>query len=77
MIVAGAPSRVLASLRYVGGGWEAATVRVLPTGTVIGAGPARDGGSSVETAGTGVTLAWGLVQALQTDRLQIAWHPRL
>jgi YD repeat-containing protein len=27
-----APSRVLASLRYVGGGWEAATVRVLPTG---------------------------------------------
>jgi carbon-monoxide dehydrogenase large subunit len=29
-----APSRVLASLRYVGGGWEAATVRVLPTGTV-------------------------------------------
>ena len=29
-----APSRVLASLRYVGGGWEAATVRVLPTGKV-------------------------------------------
>jgi carbon-monoxide dehydrogenase large subunit len=29
-----APSRVLASLRYVGGGWEAATVRVLPTGTI-------------------------------------------
>jgi carbon-monoxide dehydrogenase large subunit len=29
-----APSRVLASLRYGAGGWEAATVRVLPTGTV-------------------------------------------
>src|SRR5918996_1677795 len=29
-----APSRVLASLRYAAGGWEAATVRVLPTGTV-------------------------------------------
>ena len=29
-----APSRVLASLRYGAGGWEAATVRMLPTGTV-------------------------------------------
>jgi aerobic carbon-monoxide dehydrogenase large subunit len=29
-----APSRVLASLNYAAGGWEAATVRVLPTGTV-------------------------------------------
>jgi carbon-monoxide dehydrogenase large subunit len=29
-----APSRVLASLRYAAGGWEAAQVRVLPTGTV-------------------------------------------
>ncbi len=29
-----APSRVLASLNYVAGGWEAATVRMLPTGTV-------------------------------------------
>jgi carbon-monoxide dehydrogenase large subunit len=29
-----APSRVLASLRYAAGGWEAATVRVLPTGSV-------------------------------------------
>jgi aerobic carbon-monoxide dehydrogenase large subunit len=28
------PSRVLASLRYAAGGWEAATVRVLPTGSV-------------------------------------------
>ncbi len=29
-----APSRVLASLKYVAGGWEAAQVRVLPTGKV-------------------------------------------
>jgi carbon-monoxide dehydrogenase large subunit len=29
-----APSRVLASLNYAAGGWEAATIRVLPTGTV-------------------------------------------
>jgi carbon-monoxide dehydrogenase large subunit len=29
-----APSRVLASLNYSAGGWEAAQVRVLPTGTV-------------------------------------------
>ena len=29
-----APSRVLASLNYAAGGWEAASVRVLPTGTV-------------------------------------------
>jgi carbon-monoxide dehydrogenase large subunit len=29
-----APSRVLASLNYAAGGWEAATVRILPTGTV-------------------------------------------
>ncbi|HEX8802830.1 MAG TPA: molybdopterin cofactor-binding domain-containing protein [Acidimicrobiales bacterium] len=29
-----APSRVLAALRYAAGGWEAATVRVLPTGAV-------------------------------------------
>ena len=29
-----APSRVLASLKYGAGGWEAATVRVLPTGRV-------------------------------------------
>ncbi|MGF1645538.1 MAG: xanthine dehydrogenase family protein molybdopterin-binding subunit [Kineosporiaceae bacterium] len=29
-----APSRVLGALRYVGGGWESATVRMLPTGKV-------------------------------------------
>jgi aerobic carbon-monoxide dehydrogenase large subunit len=29
-----APSRVLSALKYAAGGWEASTVRVLPTGTV-------------------------------------------
>jgi aerobic carbon-monoxide dehydrogenase large subunit len=29
-----APSRVLASLRYVAGGWDAASIRILPTGKV-------------------------------------------
>ena len=29
-----APSRVLGALKYVAGGWEAATIRCLPTGTV-------------------------------------------
>jgi carbon-monoxide dehydrogenase large subunit len=29
-----APSRVLAALRYAGGGWEASTIEMLPTGSV-------------------------------------------
>ena len=29
-----APSRILGALRYGAGGWDAATVRFLPTGTV-------------------------------------------
>ena len=29
-----APSRVLGAVRYVAGGWDAATIRVLPTGTI-------------------------------------------
>jgi carbon-monoxide dehydrogenase large subunit len=29
-----APSRILGALRYAGGGWDTATVRMLPTGTV-------------------------------------------
>jgi carbon-monoxide dehydrogenase large subunit len=29
-----APSRILGAIRYVAGGWEAATIRCLPTGTV-------------------------------------------
>ena len=32
-----APSRVLAALKYVAGGWDAATIEMLPTGTVQGA----------------------------------------
>jgi aerobic carbon-monoxide dehydrogenase large subunit len=37
-----APSRILAAVRYVAGGWDAATIRCLPTGTVqaiIGTSP--------------------------------------
>jgi carbon-monoxide dehydrogenase large subunit len=37
-----APSRILGAIRYVAGGWDAATVRCLPTGTVqvlIGTSP--------------------------------------
>jgi aerobic carbon-monoxide dehydrogenase large subunit len=30
-----APSQVLASLRYAAGGWDAATIRMLPTGKVV------------------------------------------
>ena len=29
-----APSRVLAALKYVAGGWDAATIEMMPTGTV-------------------------------------------
>jgi carbon-monoxide dehydrogenase large subunit len=41
-----APSRVLAALRYAGGGWEASTIEMLPTGTVrvlIGTSPHGQG----------------------------------
>ena len=41
-----APSRILAALRYGAGGWDAATVRCLPTGTVqvlIGTSPHGQG----------------------------------
>jgi carbon-monoxide dehydrogenase large subunit len=41
-----APSRILSALRYVAGGWDAATVRCLPTGTVqviIGTSPHGQG----------------------------------
>jgi carbon-monoxide dehydrogenase large subunit len=41
-----APSRILGALRYVAGGWDAATVRCLPTGTVqvlIGTSPHGQG----------------------------------
>ncbi|HEY7627482.1 MAG TPA: molybdopterin cofactor-binding domain-containing protein [Ilumatobacteraceae bacterium] len=51
-----APSRVLASLNYVAGGWEAATVRVLPTSkiqVVTGTAP----------HGQGHETAWSMIVA--------------
>jgi carbon-monoxide dehydrogenase large subunit len=41
-----APSRILGAIRYVAGGWDAATIRCLPTGTVqaiIGTSPHGQG----------------------------------
>jgi carbon-monoxide dehydrogenase large subunit len=57
-----APSRVLASLNYSAGGWEAATVRVLPTGkvqVVTGTSP----------HGQGHETSWSMIVA---DRLGIS-----
>jgi carbon-monoxide dehydrogenase large subunit len=57
-----APSRVLASLNYGAGGWEAATVRVLPTNkiqVVTGASP----------HGQGHETSWSMIVA---DRLGVA-----
>ncbi len=57
-----APSRVLASLNYSAGGWEAATVRVLPTGkvqVVTGTAP----------HGQGHETSWAMIAA---DRLGIS-----
>ena len=57
-----APSRVLASLNYSAGGWEAATVRVMPTAkvqVVTGTAP----------HGQGHETSWSMIVA---DRLQIA-----
>jgi carbon-monoxide dehydrogenase large subunit len=45
-----APSRVLASLNYAAGGWEAATVRVLPTGKVQVVSGATPHGQGHETS---------------------------
>ena len=45
-----APSRVLASLKYAAGGWEAATVRVLPTGKVQVVSGATPHGQGHETS---------------------------
>lgn len=41
-----APSRILGAIRYVAGGWDAATIRVLPTGTaqvMVGTSPHGQG----------------------------------
>ena len=57
-----APSRVLASLNYTAGGWEAATVRILPTGkvqVVTGTSP----------HGQGHVTSWSMIVA---DRLGVA-----
>ena len=56
-----APSRVLASLKYAAGGWEAATVRVLPTGKVQVVSGATPHGQGHETS-------WSMIVA---DRLGI------
>jgi aerobic carbon-monoxide dehydrogenase large subunit len=56
-----APSRVLSSLNYTAGGWEAATIRVLPTGkvqVVTGTSP----------HGQGHETSWSMIVA---DRLGI------
>ena len=57
-----APSRVLASLNYTAGGWEAATVRILPTGkvqVVTGTSP----------HGQGHETSWSMIAA---DRLGVS-----
>jgi carbon-monoxide dehydrogenase large subunit len=59
-----APSRVLGSLSYAAGGWEAATVRVLPTGkieVVTGTSP----------HGQGHVTAWSQIAA---DALSVAFE---
>jgi carbon-monoxide dehydrogenase large subunit len=59
-----APSRVLGALRYVGGGWETATVRMLPTGkveVVTGTSP----------HGQGHETAWSQIVA---DKLGVAFE---
>ncbi|MCU1372918.1 MAG: Carbon-monoxide dehydrogenase (acceptor) [Actinomycetia bacterium] len=56
-----APSRVLASLNYVAGGWESATVRLLPTGKVQVVSGATPHGQGHETC-------WSMIVA---DKLGI------
>lgn len=50
-----APSKVLASLNYVAGGWDAATVRVLPTGKVEVAMGVTPHGQGHETSWSQIT----------------------
>src|SRR5262249_50375545 len=57
-----APSRVLASLKYRAGGWEAATVRVLPTGKVQVV-------SGTSPHGQGHETSWSMIVA---DRLGVS-----
>jgi len=53
-----APSRVLASLNYVAGGWESSTVRVLPTGKVQVV-------SGTSPHGQGHETSWSMIVADQ------------
>ncbi|HEX7094447.1 MAG TPA: molybdopterin cofactor-binding domain-containing protein [Acidimicrobiales bacterium] len=57
-----APSRVLSSLRYAAGGWESATVRVLPTGKV-------QVNSGTSPHGQGHVTSWSMIVA---DKLGIS-----
>jgi aerobic carbon-monoxide dehydrogenase large subunit len=63
-----APSRVLASLKYVAGGWEHATVRVLPTGVV-------EVVTGTSPHGQGHETAWSQIAAdalgVDTDAVQV------
>ena len=61
-----APSRVLASLNYGAGGWEAATVRVLPTGKVQVVTGATPHGQGHETS-------WSMIVA---DKLGVVARRR-
>ncbi|MGH2687996.1 MAG: xanthine dehydrogenase family protein molybdopterin-binding subunit [Actinomycetota bacterium] len=57
-----APSQVLGALRYVAGGWDAAQVRVLPTGKVVVA-------TGTSPHGQGHVTTWSQIVA---DRLGVA-----
>jgi aerobic carbon-monoxide dehydrogenase large subunit len=59
-----APSRVLSSLRYAAGGWESATIRVLPTGKVQAI-------TGTSPHGQGHETAWAQVVA---ERLGVPWE---
>jgi carbon-monoxide dehydrogenase large subunit len=59
-----APSRVLASLSYAAGGWESATIRVLPTGKVQAITGTAPHGQGHETA-------WSMVVA---EKLGVPWE---
>jgi carbon-monoxide dehydrogenase large subunit len=59
-----APSRVLGALKYVGGGWEHASVRVLPTGKV-------EVVTGTSSHGQGHETAWSQIVA---DRLGVPFE---
>jgi carbon-monoxide dehydrogenase large subunit len=59
-----APSRMLGALKYVGGGWEHASIRVLPTGKV-------EVVTGTSSHGQGHETAWSQIVA---DRLGVAFE---